>query len=57
MSDQEKGQRLIEIVFGPCTREEADEYGVAVQESMDELFPEMAAAVVVRYSAEQEHER
>lgn len=47
-------QRLIEIVFGPCTREDAEEYGAGVQEAVDELFPEMQAAVAVRYSAEQE---
>jgi hypothetical protein len=52
--DSSKGldQRLIEIVIGPCTRNEADEYCCQVQDLFDRHLPGLAAAVGVRYSVE-----
>jgi hypothetical protein len=43
------GRHLMEIVFGPCTREEAGDRAIEVQRLLDERFPEMSAAVGVRY--------
>lgn len=42
-------RHLMEIVFGPATREQADEWTIEVQRLLDERFPAMSAAVGVRY--------
>lgn len=42
-------RHLMEIVFGPCTREEAGDRAVDVQRLLDRRLPGMSAAVGVRY--------
>jgi hypothetical protein len=42
-------RHLMEIVFGPATREQADGWTIEVQRLLDERFPAMSAAVGVRY--------
>lgn len=43
-------QRLIEIVIGPCTREETDEAVIQIQELVDRHLPKLAAAVGAKYN-------
>jgi hypothetical protein len=51
-SNNEKAQRSISIIVGPCTRAHADAVRIDVQEHVDQRWPELGAAVAVEYEVE-----
>ena len=48
-SERERKARLIEVIFGPCTREEADDYAVRVSEMLNNDHSGFGPAVGLRY--------
>ncbi len=50
---EKRAQRLVEVVIGPCSRTYADGFAIELQALMDERWPRLGAAVVVKYEVEQ----
>lgn len=51
-TSERKARRVIEMVVGPCTRDDLDKYLSRVAALIDQHMPELAAAVAGRYSAD-----